>query len=903
MLRSHLESTRSWVMRVALTSSIAFCVLAGTPAPVFAQSDNDAVGLEEIVVTARKREESLLEVPLAITAVTGDALAEKGVTTFNQLAEAVPSINISNVSAGRSDRSFQQITLRGFVPSSTLSTLTSIFVDGSPVASGTAVMSVFDPARVEVLKGPQAVYFGRNTFAGAVNIVTRDATDEFGGSVSLMAGQRDNLDVMAAISGPIGERFGFRLAARTFKKDGSYDNGAVPGETLGDQETRTFNLLLKAEPLDNLTIKSMVMYSEDDDGPSTQGMISAYEVRSNNGIANYPRLSGSNAGTVIVPGLSNCDLVGWWRGTGDANDRLGVPAPGAPAGAFATRPYICGAVPSLPVGFSPVQNTTETSLLARSLADPRQRIVSPSQGVKGYGLVRESWHAHLNIDYQFGETGFTLSSLTGINDEYYSEVQDLDNQNSLSLANPLNLTGANTNIRNFWDFLFGVERETRDFSQEFRLSYDNEGPFSGVLGVNYFKTLVWADLISITAEIVNGLDRFGTAASNAGKNQVTNQGVFFGGTYRFNEQFKLSLEGRYQTDEVFGFAPISQGMGITVGALAGNQFGIPPGTYAALAPLVDEKYNSFLPRVIFQWDVNEGQMLYASYSKGVNVGTNTFNTNFLGATQTGLNVAASLGLSVKQLPEKLTNYELGYKASFLDGRMSLQSAYYWGTWTDQLNNRGTFYTEPTTNAIAQVSGFVNSGEAKFNGLEVELLAKPTDHVTVNFAGAMNDTEVVSYSSPSVSMITGVIGDGFKGKQLPSSSKYSFNFGAKYEGNIAAWEDGSWFVRGDLSWKDKLFLDAANITWIKARSTVNLRAGIDKGPLSFEVFALNALNDKNYVSIATNSLLGPSYSAAQVASGLVPALNSVGVANNNASAYINVGLPELRMVGAQIKYKF
>ena len=135
-------------------------------------------------------------------------------------------------------------------------------------------------------------------------------------------------------------------------------------------------------------------------------------------------------------------------------------------------------------------------------------------------------------------------------------------------------------MRTFWDFLFGVERETRDFSQEFRLSYDKQGPFSGVLGVNYFKTSVWADLISITAEIVNGLDRFGTAASNAGSNEVENQGMFFGGTYRFNEQFKLSLEGRYQTDEVFGFAPISQGMGITVGALAGNQFGIPPGAYA-----------------------------------------------------------------------------------------------------------------------------------------------------------------------------------------------------------------------------------------------------------------------------------------------------------------------------------
>jgi len=91
----------------------------------------------------------------------------------------IPGINISNVAAGRSDRSFQQLSLRGFGPSTSLSTLAATFIDGVPVASPTAVMGVTDPARVEILKGPPAAYFGRNTFSGAVSVVNIDPRRRF----------------------------------------------------------------------------------------------------------------------------------------------------------------------------------------------------------------------------------------------------------------------------------------------------------------------------------------------------------------------------------------------------------------------------------------------------------------------------------------------------------------------------------------------------------------------------------------------------------------------------------------------------------------------------------------------------------------------------------------------------
>jgi iron complex outermembrane receptor protein len=869
----------SFVQRALATSLSAASLLlsAGQPAHAQSQQGADTLQVEEIVVTARKREESLLDTPIAIAAFSAADIEAKGIVTFNQMADMMPGINISNVAAGRSDRSFQQISLRGFVPSTTLSTLTATFIDGVPVASPTAVMSVTDPARIEILKGPQAAYFGRNTFSGAVNVVNKTPGEEFGGSVMLMAGTRSNLDFTATLEGPLlGDKLGFRVTARQFERDGSYKNQANPGETLGDQQTRTFTALLDAKPTENLAAKLFVLYSEDDDGPSAQGMLSSYEVRANNGLVNVPAFSGSTAGTVIVPGLGNCTLNGFLNGAAANEPRQ-------------QRRFICGAAPGLPAGFSPAQNTVEDSLLANALASGVQRVVDPGDGVDGYGLVREYWHAHLNVDYKFGESGFTLSSLTGINDEFYSELADLDNYDNTLIANPVNPTGANPNLRRSWDFLFAVERETRDFSQEFRLSYDNDGPFNGVFGVSYLKTLVWNDLVGITFEIVSGTPR----VPQAGKNLVETQSAFFGGTYEFTDKFSLSLEGRYQQDEVTGFTG-SNPMGLTV--LPTNQFGLTPGFYGPLTELISAKYKEFLPRVIAQYEFNDDMMAYASYSKGINVGTNTFNTAFLNGSSLVVQTATELGLTVVQKPEELTNYEVGFKGRFLDGRVLAQAAVYVAEWTNQLNTRNRFITDlPAsqggTGTIQQVNGLANTGASDLQGIELDITAKATENLDINFAAAMNDSEYKSFTAPGVSQLTGLIGDDFKGKQLPQVSKYSVNLGAQYGRPISAWDDASWFARADWAWKDKLFLDASNITWIKARSVLNLRAGITRGPLSIDAFVLNALDNDDYVSISTNVLLTPTNIFNAAATG------------NGASVYLNTGLPDLRTYGARISYRF
>jgi len=242
-----------------------------------------------------------------------------------------------------------------------------------------------------------------------------------------------------------------------------------------------------------------------------------------------------------------------------------------------------------------------------------------------------------------------------------------------------------------------------------------------------------------------------------------------------------------------------------------------------------------------------------------------------------------------QKPERLKNYEVGLKGKFLEGRVVAQAAAYYAAWDDQLNYRQRIYAElPISQGgpggTGQVVGYANTGGTDLKGFEVDIAAKVGDRIDLSFAAALNDSSVKSYATPSVSQVTGVIGDGFKGKQLPQTSRMSANLGAQYTAPLATWGDAEWFARGDLSWKDKQYVDAANLTWIRARTVANVRAGVKRGPLSIDAYVLNLFNDDNYVSIAQNSLLVPTFAVV-------------------GNAYLNLGLPELRTYGVRVGYKF
>lgn len=195
--------------------------------PAFAQENGprvaDAGGLETIVVTARKRSESVQDVPVAVTAISGELVQKQDLTSIEKIAARTPNLNVGRASNG----SGAQLTLRGIGSSSTsigIEQSVAVVVDGVYYGQGRIINEgFFDLARVEILKGPQALFFGKNATAGVISLTSADPTSspEFKARAGYeFKSQQAQVELVG--SGPLSDTLGIRLAVRGSKMWGGY---------------------------------------------------------------------------------------------------------------------------------------------------------------------------------------------------------------------------------------------------------------------------------------------------------------------------------------------------------------------------------------------------------------------------------------------------------------------------------------------------------------------------------------------------------------------------------------------------------------------------------------------------------------------------------------------------------
>jgi outer membrane receptor protein involved in Fe transport len=187
--------------RLALAISATLAGL-GAGSMSHAQAQGQGLQLEEIIVTARKTEESLQDVPIAITAFTAQAIEEAGIESVVDLASQTPGFSFNQgfgrSGGGNADASSRP-SIRGM--SSILGTANaSFFVDGIFVSGNPTSYQLDNLERVEVIRGPQSALFGRQTFGGAINFVTRRPTDETRGQVNLTGGEHDHFEASGRAS-------------------------------------------------------------------------------------------------------------------------------------------------------------------------------------------------------------------------------------------------------------------------------------------------------------------------------------------------------------------------------------------------------------------------------------------------------------------------------------------------------------------------------------------------------------------------------------------------------------------------------------------------------------------------------------------------------------------------------
>jgi iron complex outermembrane receptor protein len=253
--------------RALLACTAVAAVTAPGPTAAQTATAQRSVGIEEIVVTARKREESLLDIPLTVTAFSAAEIEASAMNSIRDLARLTPAFTFPDVGA----RYLDGPVIRGIAGNDADATKqsSSFFVDGIYVSGSIQGIDMSEIERIEVIKGPQSALFGRATFAGAINFITKDPSNEPEGRIFLMGAEHDEFEANASYGGPlVADRLFMRLNARYWTYGGEWRSSGIPaGIKLGGQSTWNVGGSLVFTPSDRLRVKWRLNYSRDDDGP------------------------------------------------------------------------------------------------------------------------------------------------------------------------------------------------------------------------------------------------------------------------------------------------------------------------------------------------------------------------------------------------------------------------------------------------------------------------------------------------------------------------------------------------------------------------------------------------------------------------------------------------------------
>ena len=220
-------------------------------APGWAMAEDDG-RIEEVVVTARMIEESLQEVPMSVSAVDGELVSELGIENVNDLFSRVPGLYFTALGGAFSNSDFQYLQIRGVGFNGGLEPAVGVFVDGMYVPQLGFDLGFLDVERIEILRGPQGTLFGRNTQAGAMNIVSRQPGDELRRRVEAEIAEFGTWRLRGALSGPLGENFYGNINLQYSETDGFVDND-ITGQDFGFSEQLTARVNLRYEPSDELS--------------------------------------------------------------------------------------------------------------------------------------------------------------------------------------------------------------------------------------------------------------------------------------------------------------------------------------------------------------------------------------------------------------------------------------------------------------------------------------------------------------------------------------------------------------------------------------------------------------------------------------------------------------------------
>ncbi len=463
--------TNAQKFRIQLACTVAFASLAATGGAV-------AQEIEELTVTARRTEETIIGIPLSVAAFSSEDLQNRGIRDLNDISDFSPGFHRQSQSVARNDRGFNTLAMRG------VSAGVGVFVDGAPV-NGANLPGLMDYERVEVVKGPQSAYFGRGTFSGAINFITRAPSEDFSTRVDLRYERFNSIDVTGAVEGPIVPgKLSARLSGRVYHTDGSYEDAAYPDVRLGNRNTRSISATLEATPTDALKVRVYGVRWTDSDGLPANGRLG--------------------------PGQFNCN-------------------PGA-------AQYICGEIGEPPRS----SQTWQQSLppLAYNVLTNAPGYFQPGF-LDHLGITRRGTQARVLVDYDLND--WHIGGIGSYGEDRWGFMQTLFSIDVRNLPNPNYASNPTGLLPQVYQNTSG-NNVNHDRYLEARVDSPATNRLHGSLGFNFF----YGRTQSITrAFTVTGYQLSSPPAIS--KNYT--KSVFGALAYDFTDQLSLNLEGRYQVDD------------------------------------------------------------------------------------------------------------------------------------------------------------------------------------------------------------------------------------------------------------------------------------------------------------------------------------------------------------------
>lgn len=822
------------LLKTTLASTTAVVLTMAAAAPAFAQQ------LEEITVTARKVEENLMTVPIAITAFSSKDIDAMGVKSMNDIAQMTPSFNFVNQQggSGRNDRSSNSLTFRGLYVNNNAGTSAGglLFVDGTPVI-GAQPPSVSDVERVEVLKGPQSAYFGRSTFMGAINFVMREPNmTEYKGRISAEYASFGSNEETLSFEGPIVEdKLAARISGRYWKRGGQYTNALNTSQKLGEQTTKSVSASFVAKPTDSLKVKAFLNYFADSDGTPAQTTIST---------------SPPNNASAF-----NCAYAGNTRSAGG---------------------YFCGELPTIdklnPRLIS--QDSNFTPALQAAIYDNTPGIwkLFDPRFLSHFGLERRAFQADLRIDYET-ESGWSFSSVTAYHRDKNSTMIDstyIGDGDQPNLLYTPGVAPGSTYQQNF-TYMRLLQGLSRDWSQEVRVASPQKERLRGTIGFSYLNA-------ASPGGTVYGLDvRVPALAASITRSRLLTPAVFGGVYFDILDNLTISGEARYQWDRVKQIPYVGAAGTLLTGAAAGQ---------------LANTFKSFSPRVSLDWKFAPNSTAYVLFSRGYrpggfNAALSTSPADVIAALR-----AAEPNAGATYLQEQLDNFEAGIKGTFLDGRARATLSVYYDKYKNGQAGASIPVRTATVSNIFNIT--INSASATLKGYELEGEFQVTDQFKLSGSMALNDSKISTsnfalYNCTDCNNILGNAKLGL-GNRLPTTPKWMWTATAQYQDHLAG--DYDWFTRVDYSHRGMNFTDFSAATWVGASDNVNARIGVRNEVLSIEGFVTNLTQNR----VAAAALTGVDVYSFAFAAAPAPFTT----VQKNA---VRMSLPIPRMFGIRASYNF